>query len=73
MDWSKDSINLYLDDELFNITTLDHTINADGTNPFLQPQYLLLNLAIGGNGGKPSNTKLIIYEVDYVRVYQKDH
>lgn len=71
MDWDKDKINLYLDDELLNYTPLSETINADGSNGFLQEHYLLLNLAIGGiNGGKAVNT-LIKYEVDYVRVYQK--
>lgn len=73
MDWTPESINLYLDDELLNSTSLSETINPNGKNPFLQPHFLLLNLAIGGqNGGelKPE-TKLIRYEVDYVRVYQK--
>lgn len=73
MDWTPESINLYLDDELLNSTSLSETINPDGKNPFLQPHFLLLNLAIGGqNGGEPkTETKLIKYEVDYVRVYQK--
>ncbi len=73
MDWTSESINLYLDDELLNSTSISETINPDGKNPFLQPHFLLLNLAIGGqNGGEPKNeTKLIKYEVDYVRVYQK--
>ncbi len=72
MDWNKDSINLYLDNELLNTTPLNKTINADGINPFLQSQFLLLNLAIGSNGGDPVNTKKPIkYEVDYVRVYQQ--
>ncbi len=73
MDWTPERINLYLDDELLNSTSLSETINPDGKNPFLQPHYLLLNLAIGGqNGGEPKpETKLIKYEVDYVRVYQK--
>ncbi len=73
MDWTPESIGLYLDDELLNSTSLSETINPDGKNPFLQPHFLLLNLAIGGqNGGEPSpKTKLIKYEVDYVRVYQK--
>ena len=70
MDWDKDTINLYLDDELLNTTALSETINPDGSNGFLQEHYLLLNLAIGGNnGGKPVNS-LIKYEVDYARVYQ---
>lgn len=72
MDWTKESIKLYLDDELLNTTLLSETINPDGFNPFTQPQYLLLNLAIGGNGGNPDQSKSPIrYEVDYVRVYQE--
>jgi beta-glucanase (GH16 family) len=72
MDWNKDSINIYLDDRLLNTTLLNQTINADSSNPFLQPHFLLLNLAIGGNGGEPSKSATPVkYEIDYVRVYQK--
>lgn len=71
MDWTPDYICLYLDDELMNKIDLSKTVNPDGFNPFHQPQYLLLNLAIGGNGGDPAISKFpLIYEVDYVRVYQ---
>lgn len=71
MDWNKDSINLYLDDVLLNTCSLTRTINPDGTNPFTKPQYLLLNLALGSNGGDPEKTSFPIkFEVDYVRVYQ---
>jgi len=73
MDWDEQFIRLYLDDELLNETELVNTVNPDGSHPFKQPHYILLNLAIGGqNGGDPSNTKFPTrYEVDYVRVYQK--
>lgn len=73
MDWDENFIRLYLDDELLNETDLSLTINPDGTNPFHQPHYMLLNLAIGGqNGGDPSNAKFPTrYEIDYVRVYQR--
>ncbi len=73
MDWDENYIRLYLDDELMNEQDLSKTINADGTNPFRQPHYILLNLAIGGqNGGDPSNATFPArYEIDYVRVYQK--
>lgn len=71
MDWNKDSINLYLDDILLNTSLLNQTHNPDGSNPFLQQHYLLLNLAIGSNGGDPSNSRFPIkYEVDYVRYYK---
>jgi beta-glucanase (GH16 family) len=72
MEWDKESIKLYLDDELINSTALDQTINPGGINPFQQPHYILLNLALGGNGGDPSSSqRTTTYEVDYVRVYQK--
>lgn len=71
MDWDRDSIKLFLDDRLLNSVSLTETVNPDGFNPFLQPHYLLLNLAIGANGGNPSGSRFPIkYEVDWVRVYQ---
>ena len=75
MDWDDDSIKLYVDDILLNEVDLKETINknGDGKNPFHQPHYIILNLAIGGtSGGDPSNTKFPAkFEVDYVRIYQK--
>jgi beta-glucanase (GH16 family) len=71
MDWGKDSINIFLDDQLLNTVLTSETVNPDGFNPFLQPHYILLNLALGGNGGDPSKSTFPVkYEVDYVRVYQ---
>ena len=72
MDWTPDYIRLYLDGELLNEIDLSTAVNPDGFNPFRQPHYLLLNLALGSNGGDPANTPFPkTYEVDYVRVYQK--
>lgn len=73
MDWDEHAIKLYVDDLLLNEVKLSDLNNPDGSNPFKQPHYLLLNLAIGGdNGGDPSHTQFPSrYEVDYVRVYQK--
>lgn len=72
MEWDEDFIKLYLDEELLNEIDLSQTLNPDGFNPFHQPHYILLNLAIGSNGGDPSTTSFPKrYEVDYVRVFQK--
>lgn len=76
MDWDETAIKLYLDDELLNEIPLSETINGTigmGTNPFRKPQYLLLNLALGGiNGGEIDDKGIPMrYEIDYVRVYQK--
>jgi len=71
MEWTVDYIKLHLDGELLNEVDLSKTTNPDGFNPFQQPHYLLLNLAIGSNGGDPSSTKFPRkYMVDYVRIYQ---
>lgn len=72
MEWTEKSIKLFLDDELLNEVDLARTVNPDGFNPFHQPHYILLNLAIGGNGGDPSSSIFPQeYVVDYVRVYQR--
>lgn len=75
MDWTEEYIALYCDEQLLNKVNLDELANKDGSgfNPFRQQHYMLLNLAIGGqNGGDPSNTPFPrLFEVDYVRVYQK--
>ncbi|MDR2848274.1 MAG: family 16 glycosylhydrolase [Bacteroidales bacterium] len=78
MDWDEEAIRLYLDDELLNETLLKDTKNGslgNYSNPFQQPHYILLNLAIGGqNGGTPDDAAFPLkYEIDYVRVYQKNH
>lgn len=74
MDWTKDSINLYLDDELLNTTLVEKTKNPEGyapQEPHRQKHFILLNLAIGANGGNPvASDYPIKYEVDYIRVYQ---
>lgn len=75
MDWDEENISLYVDDILLNQQPMKLLYNRDssGINPFQQPQYILLNLAIGGdNGGDPASTDFPNrYEIDYVRVYQK--
>jgi len=75
MDWDENAISLFVDDVLLNKVELSKLVNKDGSgiNPFKQPHYMLLNLAMGGmNGGDIGNTKFPNrFEVDYVRVYQK--
>lgn len=72
MDWNEEFIRIYVDDLLLNEIDLSKTVNPDGTNPFHQPHYMLVNLAIGGDqGGDPSVTEFPArYMIDYIRVYQ---
>ena len=84
MVWDEDYIRLYLDDRCLNETNLDRTVNPrtdwnqyDNVNPYRgdHKQYILLNLALGGdNGGDPAKAAYPArYYVDYVRVYQPDN
>ena len=75
MDWTEDSIKIYMNNKLINSCSLSETVNRNRRgpkNPFKQPHYLILNLAIGSTGGDPKNVQFPTkYEIDYVRVYQK--
>ena len=80
MDWDMEFIRIYLDDELLNEIDLSKTQNqgydSNRENPFANDvvgfkHYLLLNLAIGSNGGEPDDSQFPLrYYIDYVRVYQ---
>ena len=58
---------MFVDDKLI------HVVKNSPNIPFNHNFFIILNLAMGGNFGNPinDNTKESIYEVDYVRVYQK--
>ncbi len=74
LDWDENEMVIKVDDIFLNSIDLNKTFNkSDGNNPFRQPHYLLLNLALGGqNGGSLQNTILPSnYVIDYVRIYQK--
>ncbi|MEJ8819170.1 glycoside hydrolase family 16 protein [Lacibacter sp. H407] len=74
LEWDESMMRILLDGQLMNSIDLNQTFNKiDGKNPFRQPHYLLLNLAMGGNsGGSLANTILPSkYMIDYVRIYQK--
>lgn len=75
LDWDEKRMSIYLDDELLNevdlSTTLNGTAKCSGQNPFKQPHYLLLNLALIANATTVSNLLFPNqYIVDYARVYQ---
>lgn len=76
MDWDENEIALYVDDLLMLKVPQSKLYNKDGIGvfPFKQPHYILLNLALGGLNGGPIDESLLParYEIDYVRVYQKN-
>jgi beta-glucanase (GH16 family) len=72
MIWSKGKIEFYVDDPT-NIYATFTPANFPGTWPFDQgPQFILLNLAVGGDWpGSPDATTVFPGDmtVDYVRIY----
>lgn len=72
LEWDANSMKWYYDNALFasvNITPANLNAYA-GTNPFSQPHYPILNLAMGGSGGGGIADDFTRDEmlVDYVRV-----
>lgn len=75
MDWNKDALKIYLDDELINdipVSSIKNGFDGNYTNPMQQPHYFLLDLAIGGDHGGPLDKSALPlrYEIDYVRIYR---
>src|ERR1051326_3371850 len=61
MDWDENSIRLYRDNLLLNTIDVTKTFNAngEGRNPFRQPHYLILDLAIEKKpDDDPAHTRL---------------
>ncbi len=74
LEWDKDQYRVFLDDELM----FAYKNDGEGWEswPYNRPFHLILNLAIGGSlGGKKGVDDSLFpqtFEVDYVRMYQKE-
>ncbi|MEO9660325.1 glycoside hydrolase family 16 protein [Maribacter dokdonensis] len=68
--WTENSITFLLDDVAYY--TYDPATKNDATWPFYNDQFLILNIAMGGNlgGTIDPNFDVSTMEIDYVRVYQ---
>ena len=77
MDWDREGIRIYVDGQLLNETSLTQTFNAPTSqgaddNPFESPLHIVLSLAMGSSGGYfYKETLPTLFEIDYVRVFQK--
>ena len=71
VDWTAEAMDFYYDDQKVHSYKLA-AADENGDNAFRHPQYLLLNLALGGSWGGQIDDAIFPqrYEVDYVRVYQ---
>ncbi len=80
-EWEPGKITWYVDGIKYHEESDWYTAKSDGSGeltypaPFDQNFYIILNLAVGGSWvGYPDDETFVArpYEVDYVRVYQKD-
>jgi beta-glucanase (GH16 family) len=72
IEWDANSIGMFLDGKKYYEMNIKDNIN--NTEAFHKPQFIILNLAIGGDWPKNPDQTTIFPDtvfVDYVRVYQK--
>jgi beta-glucanase (GH16 family) len=72
VEWSAERMDFFFDARKY--FTFEVAAAADaGSNPFLKPQYLLINLALGGTWGREMDDSVLPqkYLIDHVRVYQR--
>lgn len=72
MNWTPSRITIGVDDH--NYFQYSNDGSGNGTWPFDSPQYLILNIAVGGDWGGQMGIDDTVFpvrmEIDYVRVYQ---
>lgn len=69
--WTPAQITMYVDDMAY--MTVSSTSISSGTWPFNQPQFMIFNVAVGGDWPGPPTAQTTFPEtmyVDYVRVFQ---
>ncbi len=72
IDWTPETIRFYYDDRMYFSFDISQA-GAGPDNPFRKPYYMILNLAMGGWGGKIDDSSLPQkFLIDYVRVYGKE-
>lgn len=73
MEWFEDRLDFYLDKQLY--FTCKNDGGGEDSWPFETPEYLIMNIAIGGAWGGQKGIDDSIFpqkmEIDYVRIYQK--
>lgn len=72
IEWDEKTITATFDGKPYFTFDIDKA-GTGPENPFRKPQYLLLNLAIGGTWGKDPDPKAYPqrFEIDWVRAYEK--
>lgn len=74
IEWVPGEMRWYVDGTLYHTQRDWYTTESRFPAPFDQEFHLLVNVAVGGAGGDPSNTTFPqAMEVDYIRVFQSEN
>lgn len=73
-EWDEHSISFFYDGEMYSNVEFGSLPFSEG-NPFVEPMYIIMNLAIGGSWGGEKGIDPTVFparfEIDWVRVYAK--
>ena len=71
MEWYPDRFDFFYDDSLYYSFNIDDA-EEEGENPYRKPQYLIMNLALGGKAGGKIDDSIFPRQfiIDYVRIYR---
>lgn len=71
MEWSKDRIEMFFDGA--KVLTFENSGKGFGSWPYFNPQYIIMNVALGGGYGGPIDDAIFPtqFVIDYVRVYKE--
>jgi len=72
VEWSKDRMDFFFDNQKYHTFELK-AADENGENPFRKPQFLMINLALGGAWGGKIDDAIMPqkYLIDYVRVFKE--
>jgi beta-glucanase (GH16 family) len=72
IEWDSDKIEFFFDNRKYHTFNIDDAGKGED-NPFRKPQYLLINLALGGSWGRDIDDTILPaqYQIDYVRIYEE--
>jgi beta-glucanase (GH16 family) len=72
MEWNNDRMDFFFDDQKYHTFDLK-AADEKGENSFRKPQFLMINLALGGSWGGKIDDAIMPQKflIDYVRVYKE--
>jgi beta-glucanase (GH16 family) len=72
VEWNKDRMEFFFDDKKYHTFDLK-AAEENGENPFRKPQFLMINLALGGSWGGKIDEAIMPQKflIDYVRVFKE--